>query len=78
MQAVGDKAKWRHVVPRLANSELSSDYAGFMCLNHKLRTLPRPSNVVPFWVCYIFGLGLLLGLPTRYYTGGSNAVLKKG
>ena len=30
--------------------------------------LPRPSNVVPFWVWY--GLGLLLGLPERYYIGG--------
>ena len=32
--------------------------------------LPGPSNVVPFGVCYGFGLGLLLGLPKRYYIAG--------
>ena len=31
----------------------------------------RPSNVVPFWVWYVFGLELLLGLPKKCYIGGS-------
>ena len=34
--------------------------------------LPGPSNVVPFLgFVMVFGLGLLLGLPKRYYIGGS-------
>ena len=33
--------------------------------------IPGPSNVVPFWVWYVFWLGLLLGLPKQCYIGGS-------
>ena len=34
--------------------------------------LPRPSNVVPFWgLVWLLRLGLLFGLPERYYIGGS-------
>ena len=41
--------------------------AGFLASD----ALPRPSNVVPFWVWWFLGLRFLLGLPRRYYIEGS-------
>ena len=48
-----------------------------------LKKLPRPSNVVPFWVCYDFlgyKLGLLLGLPksTRFEGLGKASWIVQG
>ena len=44
---------------------------GIMEKNVETSLMGYPIYVVPFGFCMAFALGLLLGLPRRYYIGGS-------